>query len=277
MGKNNKVVVLFIFLLVFGMTGCNIFKWLHKPKGDAGEHIAQGQKHLDDRDYAAAISEFEDAMECDPRNADARYGYAKAYARLYLKKDIFDLASDFSEPEAEEFLLDFSDEEIDSIYDVSSKVMDVLKDVYNGRCHGRVKSQTIYLDYGMSCTLKAVTYAMVRFRGLMWKFDDFTDGFVLDNLEQLLEQLSPEEAKETINEVIKVVEELLPLASDAIQAAMKDESQEIKDAVNEILENIGKYRCDDGEDNDGDGRIDEELLNGEDDDGDGLIDEDSRV
>ena len=87
MRQNKKIIFVLVFLVLFVVTGCNIFEFLHRPKGDTEEHVAQGQKHLNDRNYAAALSEFEDAMVGNPTNSDARYGYAKAYARLYLKKD----------------------------------------------------------------------------------------------------------------------------------------------------------------------------------------------
>jgi hypothetical protein len=51
--------------------------------------------------------------------------------------------------------------------------------------------------------------------------------------------------------------------------------EDIKKFIPEIARIINFYWYDDGEDNDGDGRTDEEEINGIDDDGDGLIDEDS--
>jgi hypothetical protein len=45
--------------------------------------------------------------------------------------------------------------------------------------------------------------------------------------------------------------------------------------LNQITSIINYYWYDDGEDTDGDGRVDEETINGLDDDHDGLIDEDT--
>lgn len=53
------------------------------------------------------------------------------------------------------------------------------------------------------------------------------------------------------------------------------DSEDIKKYIPEIARIINFYWYDDGIDNDGDGRTDEEEINGKDDDGDGLIDEDS--
>ena len=43
----------------------------------------------------------------------------------------------------------------------------------------------------------------------------------------------------------------------------------------QLAGSLNNYWYDDGMDNDGDGRTDEETLNGIDDDGDGLVDEDT--
>ncbi len=232
--KKRKVVLIFsICLLVLGLTACNIFEFLHRPKGSTDEHIARGEQCLADKNYGGAISAFRDAMECDPGNSDARYGYAKAYTRLYLKKDIFDLAADFSEEEAMDYLFDFSDDEIESIYNVSREVRTVLGDVYYGRCHGSIQRQNIYIDYGMSCALEGITYPMVKFREIMWQFNE--DGFFeLTNLEGL--------SDDEINDILDTIEELLPLAVEAIALAMGEETQEVQDVVNDILEHIDEYR-----------------------------------
>jgi hypothetical protein len=231
--KKRKVVLIFsICLLVLGLTACNIFEFLHRPKGSTDEHIARGEQCLADKNYGGAISAFRDAMECDPGNSNARYGYVKAYTRLYLKKDIFDLAADFSEEEAMDYLFDFPYDEIVSIYNVSHEVRTVLGDVYYGRCHGSIQRQNIYIDYGMSCALEGITYPMVKFRDLMWQFNQ--DGFFeLTNLGDLSEA--------EINDIIATIEELLPLAVEAIALAMGEETQEVQDVVDDILENIYQW------------------------------------
>jgi hypothetical protein len=53
------------------------------------------------------------------------------------------------------------------------------------------------------------------------------------------------------------------------------ETDKIKEYVDDFLAVVDMYWYDDGRDNDGDGDIDEEIINGIDDDGDGRIDEDT--
>ncbi|MCK5117983.1 MAG: hypothetical protein KAQ78_00270 [Candidatus Latescibacteria bacterium] len=53
------------------------------------------------------------------------------------------------------------------------------------------------------------------------------------------------------------------------------DTEEIEAYVEDFLAVVGMYWYDDGRDNDGDGGIDEEIINGIDDDGDGRIDEDT--
>ena len=72
-------------------------------------------------------------------------------------------------------------------------------------------------------------------------------------------------------------------STDSILSEMlnkKDEStfdvREIKLYNNQIASGLNNYWYDDGIDNDGDGTVDEEVLNGLDDDMDGLVDEDTR-
>jgi len=68
------------------------------------------------------------------------------------------------------------------------------------------------------------------------------------------------------------IESILYLLGDS---ATTFDPDQIEEYINKIAAIINYYWYDDGLDNDGDGRIDEETINGKDDDGDGFIDEDS--
>lgn len=84
-----------------------------------------------------------------------------------------------------------------------------------------------------------------------------------------------------INPLIAYVLSLLNDGADSIIGLIADkdattfDSDKIRNQINNAAAIINFYWYDDGIDNDGDGRIDEEIINGIDDDHDGLVDEDS--
>jgi hypothetical protein len=85
-----------------------------------------------------------------------------------------------------------------------------------------------------------------------------------------------------INRLINIFLTLLETGEESIVYMIQNDSnttfdtEEIKKFVHEIAGIINFYWYDDGIDNDGDGRVDEEVIDGTDNDNDGLVDEDSK-
>lgn len=84
-----------------------------------------------------------------------------------------------------------------------------------------------------------------------------------------------------INDLIAFVMNLLTTSTDGLKILIgKNINTLDPDKIDEYIAEIGNiinfYWYDDGIDNDGDGRTDEETINGKDDDNDGLIDEDTK-
>ena len=84
-----------------------------------------------------------------------------------------------------------------------------------------------------------------------------------------------------INQLLAFVLSLLEDGAESLSFLLGDldssfDTKLIEDNINEIAGIINYYWYNDGVDNDGDGRIDEEIINGKDDDGDGFYDEDTR-
>ncbi len=84
-----------------------------------------------------------------------------------------------------------------------------------------------------------------------------------------------------INNIIKFILHHLDNGANSLKVLFEKlnsafEPDDIEKYIAEIASIINFYWYDDGIDNDGDGLIDEEVINGIDDDGDGLIDEDSK-
>jgi len=124
--------------------------------------------------------------------------------------------------------------------------------------------------------------------------DDAGDVIMFDGLEVFLGDWQPVVPKvasmaagkrgytpDDINALLAFVMSVLDDGADAIvylieqQTGSSFDPDESEDYIAEIGSIINYYWYNDGIDNDGDGRIDEETINGADDDGDGFIDEDS--
>ena len=85
---------------------------------------------------------------------------------------------------------------------------------------------------------------------------------------------------ENINDLIAFILSILRNGLGGIRSLLGSlnssfDAKDIEKYIDEIAAIINFYWYDDGLDNDGDGRIDEEWIDGKDNDGDGLIDEDS--
>jgi len=85
-----------------------------------------------------------------------------------------------------------------------------------------------------------------------------------------------------INRLINIFLTLLENGEESIVYMVQNATDssydinEVRQYVHQIASIVNFYWYNDGIDNDGDGRIDEETINGKDDDGDGLTDEDTR-
>ena len=261
------LAIIFICGVMVSLSSCsnNIYRGLHNDKDTVEEHVAKGNVFLEKGENSNAKNEFIQALELDPYNAEALYGHSKAVVREGLKVDIIDLAKDFTDKQVNDYLLNFSPDILNSIYDVSAVVRVNLEKIAQGKAHGVIKAEDIYIDLGIAYALEAISYALLKAEELKLLLKD--EGFILENLDKL----QPED----INDLINTVDELLPQAQDYIDEVLSEQAQEINDTIIDVLNNINKYKIELGVDNDNDGFVDEEYLNGIDDDNDGLIDEDS--
>ncbi len=96
------------------------------------------------------------------------------------------------------------------------------------------------------------------------------------------EKLTPDDINNLVAFILTKLDEgeesimfLITLYTDQTDEASSIDYEEVKNYIFDIGKYVNYYWYDDGIDNDGDGRIDEETINGVDDDGDGLIDEDT--
>lgn len=71
------------FVSLMGLIGCengNIFAWTHQPgsSSSAPALIADGQAALQNKEFTKAVGYFQRALDADPANSEAIYGYSSA-------------------------------------------------------------------------------------------------------------------------------------------------------------------------------------------------------
>lgn len=116
----------------------------------------------------------------------------------------------------------------------------------------------------------------VNFTGLELFLGDYASGAAKAKASSL-SGYEPDD----INDLVAFVMNLLATSSDGLKILLgKNINTLDPDKIDQYIAEIGNiinfYWYDDGIDNDGDGRIDEETINGKDDDKDGLTDEDTK-
>jgi hypothetical protein len=170
---------------------------------------------------------------------------------------------------------------------------------------GAIAFEKVVVDYGFIELL----YTLVHLRDLdqndsIDSRDDLLTklsfksegGFKLDSLQNIAADLQNDTvARENFNNLIQNVQSGLGSASTVInllaptlgggatgdtlsnQQLTDQVSQNVDSVINDLGNAIGFYQFGDSKDNDGDGCVDEEILDGKDNDGDGFSDEDARV
>jgi hypothetical protein len=271
--------------------GCNnIWEWSVDPDGfDAV--MANGRDAFQEADYARAEELYAQAVEMRPDNAEAHYYLAKASV-LNGGVDVFEIVQTLtdSEENGAEIVFGYGTNKADIVYRVNRTVLDHLEPIRSG-----VFSEGDFAGVDVDLDL-TVAYSL---RGILRLRDTNGDGRIDDqdvSLEQLgfgqnengeftiegIDEIPPED----INNMIDDLEELVEGGSDVLDDILGDESSLDLDELDELLNDVGGdvtafyvNTCTPDNpgigDNDGDGLVDEELLNGMDDDGDSIVDEDS--
>jgi hypothetical protein len=168
---------------------------------------------------------------------------------------------------------------------------------------GAIAYEKIVVDYGFIELL----YALVHLRDLdqndtIDSRDDLLTklsfksegGFKLDSLQNIATELQTDTvARQNFNNLIQNVQSGLGSASQVISLLAPnvgntgdslsntnltdDVSKNVDSVITSLGSAVGFYQFGDSKDNDGDGCVDEEILDGKDNDGDGFSDEDARV
>lgn len=291
--KRYLLVLLFILSLV---SGCNIFDWTSEKNDEA---FYEGMKLFNDGKFSEAKVKFADAIQSDPERSDFRYYHAKAVvfeanlnyfamAQNLVKIDTATVMNIKLPLYTKEPDLSLDQDAVykNQIYQASFICHDDLTPIYEEKTHGDIQAQDIYFDYA----ILSLALALLRLRDTngdgQITTDDFyftifksSDGNYTFDLLGVKNYLSTPENRQAFNQTLLKSVDFL---SDGIFSLLRIFSSDTKffdqQDLNNLLENIktaaNRYQIDDDKDNDGDGRVDEEILNGIDDDGDGLVDED---
>ena len=303
-------LMFFIVLLLLPaliVSGCNNFGWTSGKSADS--LIEEGQAMMRDADYSGAAAKFAEAMAEDPNNSDARYYHAKAtvHASGYNALNLADIISDseFADGDPMPFI-DWTAGDANKLFQVMQTVSNDLTPIYNGQTTGGFGPKDVDIDLGLASGFLgilgfqdtdndgAITADDVRLN-IEYVHGD-TTGFSIANLleyygyyNSVIPKLTPTELAvvqpipDTLivlfNIFVDNIEEIINNAIDIIMDIAVGNygvnPMLVNDVLDEIIQVAHMYKVEIGVDNDGDGSIDEEVVDGLDNDGDGLIDEDS--
>lgn len=283
-------------LIITLVSGCNIFDWTSENNDDA---FYEGMELFNDGKFAEAKAKFAEAIESDPERSDFRYYHAKAVVFeanlnyfamaqnlvkidtatvMNIKLPLYTKEPDLSLAQDAEFK--------NRIYQASFVCHADLTPIFQEKTHGDIQAQDIYFDYA----ILSLALALLRLRdtngdGIITT-DDFyfsiyksSEGNYTFDLLGVKNYLSTPENRQAFNRtLLKSVDYLADGIFSVLKIFHSDtkyfNQQDLQSLLNNIKNAADRYQMDDDKDNDGDGRIDEEILNGLDDDGDGVIDED---
>lgn len=298
--NQKKLLIMLICCVLFFIANCNIFDWTIKGEE---ELFYDGLKLFNQKKFEEAEEKFAKALALDSLRSDYRYYHAKA---TVFKSDInffaigrqiidADKSGEYSLPlysritgkEPEE-----DDRDKNAIYNITIVSHDDLNPIFQEKTHGEIKPEDIYFEYCLISYARALLQLRDTNNDGQINEEDFYFSIVKktigDSTIYEIRGLDNPDFKyylianyETFNNVLTTSLLNVVEGSISLYKATGDTTLFDNEELNEIMDRVEStgsyYLVNDGEDNDGDGRIDEELLNGNDDDLDGIVDEDTRL
>lgn len=291
-----------------GLVSCNIFnptEGVNIKSDDAAALTYEGYLHYQKNEYSLARNYFELAIAADSSYSEAWYGRAKAVLNMQPGLNIFELLSyaknDGGSANAMTTFATMGDDEarilsrgIDSIF---YYIDPLIKRERAGMSDGRVR----FSQFAGSYSILKLAKSGLLLRGSMMNVSNLlvVDGQNISvNVDAIMESV------ENFTEVLDVADEMLEslvenpdLAYNVLESVYPDVAvnftptgiantlkitQSGLAATNSVMKEAGVERTSvfiagNGRDDDGDGCVDEEVMDGYDNDGDGEIDEDCRA
>ena len=182
MNKLRSVIGGFVCLvLIFALAGCNIFSWAHNNEGtsdNAEVQVANANSSLASGDYQKALDSYQAAVNADPKNSEARYGYIKAYIKD-LGLDIAEMSKTYSDENKSiaYTVIAFSGQAsvkaelidpdkflpakiggLKKLEELGDKLWEMLGPIAEGQCDGKIsaKNPEVNLNLALGYLLKAI-------------------------------------------------------------------------------------------------------------------------
>jgi hypothetical protein len=302
--------------LSMGIAGCNLFHPTDSRDADSNDADAltlEGQKELQNSNYDAARNFFSKAIKADSSHSEAWVGLAKSVLHSQKGINVFELVSyaqtkETEDGKSESVFNTMPDVKADSISRGIDSVMIYLNKFIARDTTGKTDKKIRFRDIADSYTILQLTKAALRIRAVQNQMKEkltLTSVVSADNsgmkmdltvLSEMGDSLKPflndmaaaaEAIKVAPEAAAEIIKAYLPdstrkdfddddyadvsvgLANTIIQ--MNDRAQSVEEDRNDVFYKFGNSR-----DDDGDGCVDEEVLDNYDNDGDGEIDEDVR-
>ncbi|MFC1552422.1 hypothetical protein ACFL6P_07640 [Candidatus Latescibacterota bacterium] len=306
------ICLLMIPVLLASVAGCNIFDFASDAEMTP---VEKAEEAIRDHDYVTAKEEFSDVIYLeDPNNPTVLviktndsmvlYTYAKAalLASGITLMEILDLAQmedtnfDGQDPNSvlENPILAKIDDKftedpaiVNAWYQQNRQIQQVLQLIADDQTVGEFENDDIVLDLTVSSMMSFMLGIRDTNQDGFINDDDFNLNFLLTSAQNMdayaLEGIYDAfiEDPESINEFVDFIAESAENSAEGILMLVGEDQAEYVEQITENIDTakefLDNYKYNDGIDNDGDGRIDEEELDGLDDDGDGLIDEDTKL
>lgn len=302
--------------LSLGIAGCNLFHptGSHDAESDdAAALTLEGYQEFQNANYDGARKFFNRALMADSGYSEAWIGLCKSVLNTQQGINVFELVSYAQKKEVQDSansgkttatfgFLDMEDAKADTISNGIDSVMFYLNKFVERDTLGKTDKKVRFSDIADSYTILQLTKAALRIRGLQKELtsvlsaDNAGMQVNLNTLNDLGDSLRPflkdmasaaEAIKASPESAAEIIKAYLPdstkdyfndndyadvtvgLANTVIQ--LNERAESIDDDRTDVFFNFGNVI-----DDDGDGCVDEEIVDNYDNDGDGEIDEDVR-
>jgi hypothetical protein len=255
--STNSMVLYTYSKAILLQSGLNIAKIIDLIQSDKGSQIGTGNLSL-----LTELDQMGSAKETTwyKANLEITHNLMPIWnntARGNLKKT--DIALDYAAASIISGVLSLRDTNGDGIINSNDFKIDIKKNVNSGG----------YMCTGGTLSDGTVFRGLTPFLGKTGKIAGTVEGVA---------GYTPDDINSLVNTFLNLLETGEESVVYMIQNSTNStfDIEEVRKFVHEISSIINYYWYDDGIDNDGDGRIDEEVIDGIDNDGDGFIDEDSK-
>ena len=304
MKRIKKLCLYAAIALSAGFVGCNLFNPTESVNIDSDDTDAltyEGYIHFRNSEYSIARVYFERTLAVDSTISEAWYGLAKCILNQQ-KLNVFELLKYANNKDGQNALANMDSVTANHYIAAIDSVMLVLDPFIQRDTTGRTDGKVTYKTISASYTVLHLTKAALLFnksrQNLTQMFQVTTDPLSINIDWSSLKELgeSSVEMFETIGDIGQAIKADPSIAADVIRAYVPEADAFVKDSLLTLAaESMADYMINasdavtenedailtytsvgDRMDSDGDGCIDEEILDYHDNDGDGLVDEDMR-